>query len=152
MYLIIKGCTLFFYLTLLIVSEADLTDDYLRYDSSTSSQFFEIESRSEDLQVLTRNSVIDIAILMASSRDKYERIVFSIFDLFGIVGGLYGLLSSLWGLIIGFIATQIMLSSVFRRLYFTNIFSVDEFEQEKYCRKNINANKLEEENKIDNMK
>ena len=89
---------------------------------------------------------------MASTRDKYERIVFSIFDLFGIVGGLYGLLSSLWGLIIGFIATQIMLSSVFRRLYFTNIFSVNEFEQEKYCRKNINANKCVEENKIDNLK
>ena len=108
------------------LSEANLNDDYLRFQESTSTKFFEVENRLEDLQILTLDSVIDIGIFIASTRDTYSRTVFSIFDLFGAIGGLYGLMSSIWGFIVGFIATHIMLSSVFRRLYFTNISNTDD--------------------------
>ena len=109
------------------LSEAVLDDDYFRIKSSSKTQFFEIESRLEDVQELPNDVVINFGIFLASTRDTYNRNVFSIFDLFGVVGGLFGLMSSIWSFIIGFIATQIMLSSVFKRLYFTNI-SNSEFE------------------------
>ena len=47
----------------------------------------------------------------------------TIMDLFGNVGGVYGLLISLWSFFVGIISSQILLSSVFRRLYYTNKFN-----------------------------
>ena len=114
--------------------------------------FFEVENRLDDMQNYSFNSVIDIGIFIASTRDTYSRTVFSIFDLFGAIGGLYGLMSSIWGFIVGFIATHIMLSSVFRRLYFTNILDTDD------C-KLVNCNEskkrigiFEEDHKEENQK
>ena len=63
---------------------------------------------------------INIRLNLSQTRDTYKRTVFTIFDLFGTVGGMYSLITSAWGLIVGVVSTQIMLSSVFRRLYFTN--------------------------------
>ena len=40
--------------------------------------------------------------------------------MFGTLGGIFGLLSSACAMIVGVISSQILLSSVFRRLYFTN--------------------------------
>ena len=41
-------------------------------------------------------------------------------DVFGIVGGVFQVLQSLFGVIVGLISTEVFLSSVFRRLYFTS--------------------------------
>ena len=57
---------------------------------------------------------------MDPNRDLYQRKVFTILDLFGTIGGIFGLLKSALGFTIGFISSQILLSSVFRRLYYTN--------------------------------
>ena len=68
---------------------------------------------------------IYISILLGPNKDTYTRTVFTIMDLFGKVGGIYGLLQSSCGFFIGFISYQIMLSSVFRRLYFVNQLDED---------------------------
>lgn len=66
------------------------------------------------------DSPLNISILLDPNKDTYQRQVFSILDLFGTLGGIFGLLSSACGMIVGVISSQILLSSVFRRLYFTN--------------------------------
>ena len=66
------------------------------------------------------NQFIAIALTLGPNKNTYTRSVFTIMNLFGNVGGIYGLLQSIWGILVGAVSTQIMLASVFRRLYFTN--------------------------------
>ena len=63
--------------------------------------------------------------MLGPSKNNYSRSVFTIMGLFGSVGGVYGLLQSIWGVLVGFVSSQIMLASVFRRLYYTNKTNVD---------------------------
>ena len=63
---------------------------------------------------------------MDPNRDLYQRTVFSIIDLFGTIGGIFGLLTSICGLVIGMISAQVMLSSVLKRLYFVSSKQNDE--------------------------
>ena len=58
--------------------------------------------------------------MLGPNKNTYSRNVFTIMNLFGNVGGVYGLLQSIWGIIVGVVSSQIMLASVFRRLYFTD--------------------------------
>ena len=58
--------------------------------------------------------------MLSPNKNNYSRSVFTIMGLFGNVGGVYGLLQSVWGVLVGFVSSQIMLASVFRRLYYTN--------------------------------
>ena len=60
--------------------------------------------------------IFETSILMDPNRYLYQRTVFSIIYLSGTIGGIFGLLSSAWGFVVGIISTQIMLSSVFRRI------------------------------------
>ena len=87
---------------------------------------------------------------MDPNRDFYQRTVFSILDLFGTIGGIFGLLTAACGFIIGFVSTQIMLSSVFRRLYYTNKSSPDVIEMNLLTSKDHNFDSKYEENKEEN--
>ena len=70
---------------------------------------------------------IEIGILLNPKRDRYERKVFPIFDLFATIGGIYGLMQSFWGILIWTIWTHIMFASIFRMLYFTNYIDDDSY-------------------------
>ena len=102
------------------LSKATLDDDYLKLNSSINKKFFSIDrvqtdSTDDDIYVF------NASILMDPNRDLYKRTVFSILDLFGTIGGIFGLLTSAFGFVIGIISTQIMLSSIFRRIYYKDI-------------------------------
>ena len=104
------------------LNQATLNDDYLKIKSTIDKQFFSVDRVFSDFGSPTANEVINFSILMDPNRDFYQRTVFSILDLFGTIGGIFGLLTSACGFVIGLVSTQIMLSSIFRRLYYTNRF------------------------------
>ena len=99
-------------------NKATFNDDYLKIKSATIREFFNVGKIISDLGADSANTVYEASILLDPSKDVYQRSVFTIMDLFGVIGGIYGLLISGWGLLVGIISSQILLSSVFRRLYY----------------------------------
>ena len=104
------------------LNQATLDDDYMKINSASNRQFFSFDKVLTDVGSFGNDIIAEAAIFLDPNRDHYHRTVFSIMDLFGTIGGIYGLLISVWGFIVGAISLQIMLSSVFRRLYY-NTFS-----------------------------
>ena len=100
-------------------NEAITNDDYLQIQSANRSDFFSIEKTIVD-NLIFENKIIDIYLMLGPYKNTYSRSVYTVMDLLGNVGGVYGLLQSVWGIFVGVISTQIMLASVFRRLYYTN--------------------------------
>ena len=105
-------------------NEANLNDDYLKLSPTSHKAFFSTDKTIVDTAP-KYDQTIYISILLGPNKDTYTRTVYSIMDLFGNVGGIYGLLQSSCGFVVGFISYQIMLSSVFRRLYFVNQLDED---------------------------
>ena len=101
------------------LNKATLDDDYLKLKPSIEREFFNVERVQND-SIMDNENIVDGKIYMDPNRDFYQRSVFSILDLFGLIGGIFGLLTSTWGLAVGIISAQIMLSSVFKRLYYNN--------------------------------
>ena len=104
------------------LNQATLDDDYLKIKSSLDKQFFSFDRVVNDFSTTPIPTIFSLSIFMDPNRDLYQRTVFSILDLLGTIGGIFGLLKSVCGFVIGFVSTQIMLSSIFRRLYYTNKF------------------------------
>ena len=100
-------------------NEAITNDDYLKIQSASKLNFFSIEKTIVDFSYPSEK-LINISVLLGPNKNTYSRSVFSIMDLFGNVGGVYGHLQSVWGILVGIVSTQIMLASVFRRLYYTD--------------------------------
>ena len=74
-------------------------------------------------------------------------------DLFGNAGGVYGLLQTIWGILVGIVSTQIMLASVFRRLYYTDKINFENLFIKIIDRSKIKvANMPVEEVKMRNLK
>ena len=101
-------------------NEAITNDDYLKIKSASDTSFFSIEKKTIVDSSIYSSTLINISLMLGPNKSTYSRTVFTIMDLFGNVGGIYGLLQSVWGILVGIVSTQIMLASVFRRLYYTN--------------------------------
>ena len=77
------------------LNKAILNDDYMKLKSATTKQFFSVDRIQTDIAIISQSSIAIAAIFMDPNRDTYQRTVFSILDLFGTIGGIYGLLQSL---------------------------------------------------------
>ena len=75
------------------LSKATLDDDYFKIQSPTKKEFFSIE-RAQNDGTNSNYYIFSAVILMDPNRDLYQRTVFSILDLFGTIGGIFGLLTS----------------------------------------------------------
>ena len=98
-------------------NQATLNDDYFKISSAQNKEFFSIGAVQSDFASYSAEVISKTVILLDRNRDLYQRNVLTILDLFGTIGGIFGLLTSACGFLIGMISTQIMLSSVLRRLY-----------------------------------
>ena len=101
------------------LNKVTLDDDYMMIKSAKNQEFFSVDNIRNDIGTFNSSYVAQALILMDSNRDIYQRSAFTILDLFGIIGGIFGLLTSAFGFLLSMITTQIMLSSVFKRLYYS---------------------------------
>ena len=102
------------------LNKVTLDDDYMMIKSAKNQEFFSVDNIRNDIGTYSTGFAAEAVILLDSNRDIYQRSAFTILDLFGIIGGIFGLLTSAFGFLLSMITTQIMLSSVFRRLYYYN--------------------------------
>ena len=114
-------------------------------------QFFNIEKATFDTTAST-SQFVAIALMLGPNKNTYSRSVFTIMNMFGNVGGIYGFLQSVWGILVGVVSTQIMLASVFRRLYYTDKSNFENLFIKIIDRSRRVANMPEEEIKSWNLK
>ena len=119
----------------------------MKLSSTSNKKFFSSYNTIVDTTPVFNNEVIlYISILLGPNKDTYTRTVFTIMDLFRNVGRIYVLLQSACEFFVGFISYQIMLSSVFQRLYFINRFD-DDSSSSKLSFQPIKIDKMPEESK-----
>ena len=119
----------------------------MKLSSTSNKKFFSsYKTIVDNTPIFEDKTAIYISILLGPNKDTYTRTVYTIMDLFGNIGGIYGLLHSACEFFVGFISYQIMLSSVFQRLYFINRFDNDSSSSQLDLRK-IKINKIPEESK-----
>ena len=70
------------------LNKATLDDDYLQIKSASNKEFLSISRIQNDISASPTDIIAEAAILLDSNRDLYQRSVFSIFDLFGKIGGI----------------------------------------------------------------
>ena len=75
-------------------NEAIMNDDYFKIRSISYANFFSIEKTIIDFADKS-DKLIEISLMRSPNKNTYSRSVFTIMDLFGNVGGVYGLLQSI---------------------------------------------------------
>ena len=75
-------------------NEAIMNDDYFKIRSTSYASFFSIEKSIVDFASQS-DKLIEISIMRGPNKNTYSRSVFTFMDLFGNVGGIYGLLQSI---------------------------------------------------------
>ena len=102
-------------------NEVELTDSLIPLGQTHKQEFINVDRADIDIQVLNGERYFNILFLLSPERIIYTRDVFSFFDLFGLLGGIFELLSISLGLIVGIFSKHTFLFSIFKRLYQTNI-------------------------------
>ena len=75
-------------------NKATFDDDYFKLKSAKSEEFFCLNKVISDIGSVDLNTAYEATIYLDPSKDIYQRNVFTIMDLFGVIGGIYGLLIS----------------------------------------------------------
>ena len=146
-------------------NEVELTDSLIPLGQTHKQEFINVDRADIDIQVLNGERYFNILFLLSPERIIYTRDVFSFFDLFGLLGGIFELLSISLGLIVGIFSKHTFLFSIFKRLYHTNIqnnnekyqnstdkdrfsnnLSITPFEEHKSNQKNELKKKLDQQN------
>ena len=74
------------------LNKAELNDDYMKLNPTVNKEFFSVDRIQSDIGTLNNDIICQTIILLDPNADTYQRTVFSILDLFGTVGGIFGLL------------------------------------------------------------
>jgi hypothetical protein len=109
------------YLTIKVAHNEYQTDDNLVFQGLTAQGSF-YNVRSKDIQPDNYNNrepgkIMTILVYLTPEYQLYERYSFSIFDMFGLIGGLYEICKILGGLIVGGFVERLFELSVLSNLY-----------------------------------
>ena len=104
-------------------SKIELNDNYVLIENTQNIHFLDVERSSMDIVLESSDGeIFDVSVKLEGNQDIYKRTVFSLFDLMGQVGGTYQVLFIICGyFFVKLLSTEMLLSSVFRRLYLTNV-------------------------------
>jgi len=100
-------------------NSVELSDSLLGLGSAEKKEFLNIEKTFVDLHIFEVESYFEILFMLDSEKKTYSRVAFSFLDLFGKLGGVFELLSISMGLLIGLFSKDLLLFSIFKRLYHT---------------------------------
>jgi len=100
-------------------NEVESTDSLISLGQSHQEEFISVDRADTDLHVFTGTIYFEILLVLSPEKVIYTRDVFSFFDLFGQLGGVFELLNICFGLIIGYFSKPTFLFSIFKRLYHT---------------------------------
>ena len=103
---------------------ATLTDSVLQLGIGDTQQqtFYSVSKVNSDFMnvIPTDGTLVRWVFMMDSQEDTYERVVYSLLDMSGNIGGLYGVFIAGGGVIIGLFAQRLFEFSMISRLYQTS--------------------------------
>ena len=126
-------------------NDVELNDAYVQIGNSQQMSFLNVDRFALDIfSESSSGQVFDVTVRLDPYKDSYQRVVFSLLDVFGTVGGIFQVLQTVFGLIISIITAEVFLSSAFRRLYFTNTEESEDNNINYNFRRNSFHNRVEE--------
>ncbi|CDW83128.1 UNKNOWN [Stylonychia lemnae] len=117
--------------------EAELEDDLIQFGQSESISFHQVSNqRFYDNQYRPDEGYIVSVYLRFDNRyDVYSRKIYSILELLGDIGGLYGALVGIGFVFVGFISSRMFLSDIMKKIYQVRKYilepEISDFEQVK---------------------
>ncbi|CDW77920.1 UNKNOWN [Stylonychia lemnae] len=100
-------------------SSANLLNDYLRIDAPVDLQFYQVSQIEKYINTYNDEDgeLVKIVIQASSYKAVYERRVYSLFDVFAALGGIYNSLFTIGFLFCAAFSYNLYLSSLIRKLY-----------------------------------
>ena len=103
-------------------NEVELQDSLLPINDPIKTSFLSVDKVDFDVQTTTDSKdYLHIAFVLDPNKDSYQRVVFSFFDMFGMIGGVFELLKIGVGVMVGIVAQKVLMFSVLSRLYYTEL-------------------------------
>jgi hypothetical protein len=98
---------------------AELKESLLFNVFSETKKFYSIGERAATVENFQRfqQSFTNIFIRLSQKSDMYERISFTIFDMFGIIGGIFGVLSAFGSISTSLISEKVLNNRILSKLY-----------------------------------
>jgi hypothetical protein len=129
-------------------NEAEFEDSFVQFGFKDKKKFVSISTTNVDLyhrraHVMTSATV---RFVIDPKQETYERVIFSIFDLTGQVGGLYEVFEVVGAFVIGYFTEKLFYYSMFKRIYHVkasiperNCWEFDQIQKEKTFSKKGNS-------------
>ena len=130
-------------------NQVELNDNFVQISNTQDLEFLNVEKSILDI-VLEQSDgqIFDVSIRLDENRDSYKRVAYSFLDILGALGGVYQAVWTVLGLFINLISTEVLFSSVFKRLYFTN--KIDP--SEELMQINDKTSEFSKHNKVEEFK
>ena len=98
-------------------NKAVLHDDLIQYGQNKEHHFYSVERTKTDFEDQTGTAKINVYLTMDNHVYNYERTVFSLLDLTGLIGGAFELCEILGGIFVGYFSQKLLNFSMLSRLY-----------------------------------
>jgi hypothetical protein len=130
----------------------ELRDNRIGIAGSEYKDFISLEDSTFDIVDFSSLEYFDITINLSTEKSNYQRSVFTLFDLSGLIGGLFEVLTMIFGIFVAFISKHSFYHSIFKRLYQVDTDSDKNRQQPLFPfnnRRRVGTEKIEE-SKYDN--
>ena len=121
-------------------NSVELSDSILGLGQTTSQEFFRIDNTVHDLHPFRERDFFEVSFVLDPQKDTYSRVVFSFFDLFGQLGGVFELMCISMGLLVGLFSKNVLLFSMFKRLYHTQTQNIQNDNDQDFGDRQVSAN------------
>jgi hypothetical protein len=119
-------------------NEADVYDSAFPFVSATEYEFFTADKVIEKIEyddlTASADEVFEIRFRLDSINHNYERRVFSLSDMMGLIGGVFEVLLVTGSFLVGFISRKMFSAAILNKLY-----CVDDINQETECQMDSRA-------------
>lgn len=98
---------------------AELYNNYIFSSFTETLKFYNIGSKMQATEnsVIFSNYLFYCEIALDQKYDVYERKIYTLFDMFGQLGGIYAILFSVGGVIVNSVSSKIFVNTILSRLY-----------------------------------
>jgi len=120
-------------------NSVELSDSILGLGQTTSQEFFNIDNTVHDLHPFREQDFFEVSFVLDPQKDTYSRVVFSFFDLFGQLGGVFELMCISMGLLVGLFSKNVLLFSMFKRLYHTQSHNIQNDNDQDFRDRQVSA-------------
>jgi hypothetical protein len=96
---------------------AEFSDNIVQIGSAEEHEFISVEKSDFDMETFSSNNYFEVSIVLDPEKVSYQRVVFSMFDLSGMLGGLFEILTILCGFMVRLYSKHSFYFSAFPNLY-----------------------------------